>query len=159
MRTEVCSGPCHAARMCIVCSSGPRCPRPLMPAGWHLASVQRQVTAYYERFRPLLNPANAQRLQLLLKVTRALASSLDAGLCQQPGNVVPTSGAEPSASQGMPMRQQQLPPHRQREPRVSTVNALLFELGLDDVNMFVLIQWLRDNRMVFKVGRGQRQRR
>lgn len=32
------------------------------------------------------------------------------------------------------------------------VNDLLFDLGLDNINMFQLARWVRDNKMAFKVG-------
>jgi len=98
--------------------------------------LQRQVSAYYERFRPLLNPTNAQHLQLVLRIARALESCLRGAQAPQDENQLPAA---------------QLPPAGQQQARVVSVNNLMFDLGLDCVNMFQLMAWLKDNQMVFKV--------
>lgn len=41
--------------------------------------------------------------------------------------------------------------HQQSEPYVTRVNELLFKLQLDNVNMFNLVRWVRENKIAFKV--------
>jgi hypothetical protein len=113
----------------------------LCPAAWQLLSVQRSLTAYYDRFKGVLNPLNADNIQRLLLIASALHKCLQ--------------------------HQQQTPQERQQQQqhagaavqsssssggRVTTVNDLLFDLGLDTFNMFELAHWVRDNKMAFKVG-------
>jgi hypothetical protein len=103
--------------------------------------VQRSLTAYYQRFKAFLNPVNAQNLQLLLRIAAALHGCLaqQQKQQQQPAHAGAgsTAAAAGSAAAG----------------RVVGVNDLLFDLGLDNVNMFDLARWVRDNKMVFKVRR------
>lgn len=107
--------------------------------GWQLLSVQRSFTAYYERFKAVLNPINAQNVQRLLHIASALHKCLqqDQQQQQQQGgrsNISSSiSGSSSSSS------------------RVVTANDLLFELGLDNFNMFELARWVKDNKMAFKV--------
>jgi hypothetical protein len=107
----------------------------LYPAAWQLLSVQRSLTAYYERFKAFLNPVNAQNLQLLLRIAAALHGCL---VQQQPAQAVSGSAAATAAGSAA-------------AGRVAGVNDLLFDLGLDNVNMFDLARWVRDNKMAFKV--------
>lgn len=87
------------------------------------------MTAYYQRFKGLLNPTNTQNLQRLLHIASALHG------CLQPQ---PQQQDSSSSSSG----------------RVMTVNDLLFDLALDNINMFELARWVKDNKMAFKVGPG-----
>jgi hypothetical protein len=113
--------------------------------------VQRSLTAYYDRFKAVLNPINAQNIQRLLHIAAALHSCLqlpqaappDSQQQQQPGAgsahttaAGATTGGGSSSSSGS---------------RLVTVNDLLFDLGLDNINMFELAHWVRDNKMAFKV--------
>jgi hypothetical protein len=97
------------------------------------------LTAYYDRFKAVLNPVNADNIQRLLVIASALHKCLQ--------------------------HQQQTPQERQQQHagaavqsgsssggRVTTVNDLLFDLGLDTFNMFELAHWVKDNKMAFKVG-------
>jgi aryl carrier-like protein len=109
-------------------------------AAWQLLSVQRSLTAYYERFKAFLNPVNAQNLQLLLRIAASLHGCLAQQQQQQPAHAAPlgnTAAAAGSAAAG----------------RIVGVNDLLFDLGLDNINMFELARWVRDNKMAFKVRR------
>jgi 6-phosphogluconolactonase (cycloisomerase 2 family) len=103
--------------------------------------VQRSFSAYYERFKAFLNPVNAQHLQQLLHIAAALHKCLQ----------------QPQPPQQQHQQQQPGQPHHHSSTssssRVLAVNDLLFDLGLDNVNMFELARWVRDNKMAFKVGR------
>jgi hypothetical protein len=115
-------------------------------AAWQLLSVQRSLTAYYERFKAFLNPVNAQNLQLLLRIAAALHGCL---VQQQPahaasGNIAAAAAAGSAAAAA----------GGAAAGRVVGVNDLLFDLGLDNVNMFDLARWVRDNKMAFKVRPG-----
>jgi len=103
------------------------------PTAWQLLSVQRSVTAYYQRFKGLLNPTNTQNLQRLLHIASALHG------CLQPQAQQATQQHQGSSSSS---------------GRVMTVNDLLFDLALDNINMFELARWVKDNKMAFKVGAG-----
>lgn len=117
-------------------------------AAWQLLSVQRSLTAYYDRFKAVLNPLNAQNIQRLLHIAAALhtylqprqAAPSDEQQQQQPGagstHTTAAGAAAGSSSSGS---------------RLSTVNDMLFDLGLDNINMFELAHWVRDNKMAFKV--------
>lgn len=122
---------CHSV-LCLLC-----------PAAWQLLSVQRSLTAYYDRFKGVLNPVNADNIQRLLLIASALHK------CLQHQQQTPqerqqqqqhASAAVPSSSSSS------------SGGRVTTVNDLLFDLSLDTFNMFELAHWVRDNKMAFKVG-------
>lgn len=105
-------------------------------------SVQRSLTAYYERFKAFFNPFNAQNVQLLLRIAAALHSCLaPPGKPQQQQQQEGTSRAAPHGSAAA------------ATGRVVAVNDLLFDLGLDNVNMFELARWVKDNKIAFKVRR------
>lgn len=106
------------------------CPA-VLSAAWQLLSVQRSLTAYYDRFKAVLNPINAQNIQRLLHIASALHK------CMQ--------------QQQTPVEGQQQPVASSSSSRLTTVNDLLFDLGLDNINMFDLAHWVRDNKMAFKV--------
>jgi aryl carrier-like protein len=101
-------------------------------AAWQLLSVQRSLTAYYDRFKAVLNPINAQNIQRLLNIASALHK------CMQ--------------QQQTPVEGQQQPVESSSGSRLTTVNDLLFDLGLDSINMFELAHWVKNNKMAFKVG-------
>lgn len=101
--------------------------------------MQRSLTAYYDRFKGVLSPSNAHNIQSLLHIAAALHSCLQQGQ-QQQGQQQPAGAptTPPSSSSS-------------GSSRVTTVNDLLFDLGLDTINMFELAAWVRDNKMAFKV--------
>ncbi|WIA09167.1 hypothetical protein OEZ85_008578 [Tetradesmus obliquus] len=103
-------------------------------SAWQLLSVQRSLSAYFERFKAFLAPTNAQNLQLLLRIAAALHGCLARQQQQQATTSQPAAGLVAAAA-----------------GRVVGVNDLLFDLGLDNVNMFELARWVRDNKMAFKV--------
>jgi hypothetical protein len=131
------------------------CAALVRPAAWQLLSVQRSLTAYYERFKAFLNPSNAQNLQLLLRIAAALHGCLAQNQQQQ---------QQQQQQQPAPGSFQQVPGQPAAGPaaaaaaaaagRVVGVNDLLFDLGLDNINMFELARWVRDNKMAFKVRQG-----
>jgi hypothetical protein len=112
-------------------------------ADWQLLSVQRSVGAYYERFKLLLNPSNAQHLQQLLHVAAALHSCLQgagSNCSNSNGNGNGTGTGGRPAAKGVVVG------------RVMAVNDMLFDLGLDSMNMFDLARWVKVNKIAFKVG-------
>jgi hypothetical protein len=125
--------------------AAPRCGC-LTPAAWQLLSVQRSLTAYYERFKAFLNPVNAKNLQLLLRIAAALHGCLAQNTQPQLAH---------SSSKQQPFTQHTAGPGggggAAAAGRVVGVNDLLFDLGLDNINMFDLARWVRDNKMAFKV--------
>jgi hypothetical protein len=120
-------------------------------AAWQLLSVQRSLTAYYERFKGVLNPMNAQNIQRLLHIAAALHNSLchHHGQQQQHGAACDAGGGGASSSRGGG--------GSVGGARVLRVNDLLFDLGLEGINMFDLARWVKNNKMAFKVGEGRGQ--
>lgn len=104
----------------------------LFAAAWQLLSVQRSLKAYYERFKSLLNPANTQYVQLLLRIAAALHKRI----------VQPMLPSTSSSA---------VRPDKGTDGHVVAVNDLLFELGIDNVNMFELARWVKDNKLAYKV--------
>lgn len=102
-------------------------------AAWQLLSVQRSLTAYYDRFKGVLNPVNAQNIQCMQHIASTLHNCL-----QQP--------QEPAQQQSGGMLSSS------SSSRVMAVNDLLFDLGLDHINMFELAHWVKENKMAYKVG-------
>jgi hypothetical protein len=100
------------------------------------------VAAYYERFRAVLSPANAQQVQLLLRVTAALLGRLSRAAGGGGGGGAAGVAAAPARPQ---------PAEAGGGACATRVNALLFELGLDNINMFQLLRWIKDSKFGFKV--------
>lgn len=116
-------------------------------AAWQLLSVQRSLGAYYERFKSLLSPVNAQQLQQLLHIAAALHACLQQQQPQQkPPLQQPASGMHSGRAGGAAAA-----PAAASTGRVVGVNDLLFELRLDNVNMFELARWMKGNKIAFKV--------
>eukprot|EP00775_Hariotina_reticulata_P007938 gene7938-8134_t len=102
--------------------------------------VKTLVGAYYERFKLLLNPSNAQHLQQLLNIAAALHSCLRAaGKTSSDG-----TGCQPAAAGAAGTTCAAV-------GRVMAVNDMLFDLGLDNINMFDLARWVKVNKIAFKV--------
>lgn len=102
--------------------------------------MQRSLTAYYERFKGLLNPRNAQHIQALLHIGSALHKCLQHSQQQvhePPAALLAATERQTSSTS-----------------RVLTVNDLLFDLGLDNINMLELAAWVKENKMAFKVSKG-----
>jgi len=100
-----------------------------------LRRAEGMLGAYLARFRDRLLPANAQRVQLTLRVASALAGAVASG-DRGGGGASGGPAAAPAAAAAA---------------RVTTVNDLLFGLGLDNVNMFELLRWSREQKLAFKV--------
>eukprot|EP00879_Flechtneria_rotunda_P018409 GHRR01019311.1.p1 GENE.GHRR01019311.1~~GHRR01019311.1.p1 ORF type:complete len:601 (+),score=184.42 GHRR01019311.1:196-1803(+) len=96
-------------------------------SAWQLMSVQRSLTAYYERFRIVLNPSNAQHVKTMLQIAATLHSCLVSPGSQGSSTTASTCGS------------------------VLSVNDLLFTANLDHINMFELARWVKDNKMAYKV--------
>jgi hypothetical protein len=97
------------------------------------------VSGYHERFRAALSPANAQQVLLLLRVAAALLARL-AG--RRPRDAAPAGGAGPeeaAAAAGA------------AGTCAVRVNELLFDLGLDNINLFQLLRWVKETKFSFKV--------
>jgi hypothetical protein len=130
-------------------------PSLLPPSGWQLASAQRQVSAYFERFRRLLNPANAQQVQLLLRVAAALLGRLargGGGGGGSGGGGGGGSGGGGGGSGGPAAAAEEGGGGGGGGACAVRVNALLFEVGLDNVNLFHLLRWVKETKFAFKVG-------
>lgn len=94
------------------------------------AAAAGQLDAYWTRFSTRLAPGNARHLQALLAAATKLGAFLQpptAGDAGQPGEV------QQAAAQAM------------------TVNNFLFTAGLDHVNMFSLIRYVNESKVLFKV--------
>lgn len=121
-----------------------------LSAGWHLACAQRQVSAYLERFRAVLSPSNAQQVQLLLRVAAALLARL-AGRGRR-GAAAAAPGASAAEAEAAAAATAQGPRGGGGGGAcVCRVNQLLFDLGLDNINMFHLLRWIRETKFAFKV--------
>ena len=107
-----------------------------------LAAARRQAAAYYDRFRRALSPANSQQVQLLLRVAGALLDKLAAapaaGAAAAQGGGAGVGGADGGGGSG------------NGGARAVRVNELLFELGLDNINMFHLLRWVKESKFAFK---------
>jgi chromosome transmission fidelity protein 1 len=104
--------------------------------GEQLRRAERMLGMYLARFRDRLLPANAQRVQMMLRVASALAGVVEAGGGGGGGAAcAPSSSAAAAAA----------------TPRVTSVNDLLFGLGLDNINLFELLRWAREQKLAFKV--------
>jgi chromosome transmission fidelity protein 1 len=126
--------------------------------GAQLLACQAAIRGYLQRFSGVLAAANAQQLQLVLKVVAALLRGLDpftahqqqqqqqdqlgfSGNQRQPGAAaVPGRGGAGGSAPAV-------------AARVCRVNDVLLDLGLDNVNLFPLLTWMREHKMVFKVRR------
>jgi chromosome transmission fidelity protein 1 len=110
--------------------------------GAQLASVQRQAAAYHERFKGVLSPPTARQVQLLLKVVGALLGWL-AGRGGGGGG----GGGEKRERQGSPPAGG----GGGEGGGAMRVNQLLFDSGLDNINLFELLRWMKETKFVFKV--------
>jgi chromosome transmission fidelity protein 1 len=96
------------------------------------AAAARQLAAYFDRFRTRLAPGNARNIQSLLRVAEALARAA--------APPAPAPAAPPAAAAAPPPG-----------GRALTVNDFLFSTGLDNVNMFRLVGYVRESKAVFKI--------
>ncbi|KAK9843489.1 hypothetical protein WJX81_005623 [Elliptochloris bilobata] len=104
------------------------------------AASLRALSAYHKRFRGCLAPGNSQHIQTLTLLARTLLDTLEKGLPStkpRAGQLGPpaTTGGNPTAAPA----------------RVLTVNDFLFATGLDNINLFQLLRYLRESKVLFKV--------
>jgi chromosome transmission fidelity protein 1 len=98
-----------------------------------LRGAARQVRAYFERFSSRLGAANAQRVQLLLRVLETLSKYLSL-----PQTIPPSDPAAPP------------PGSEEGAGRVMTANDFLFDLSLDSINLVGLLGWVKESKMLQK---------
>ncbi|CAK0764311.1 hypothetical protein CVIRNUC_003145 [Coccomyxa viridis] len=87
-----------------------------------LATAKSALDAYYGRFSSRLAPGNSKHIQSLIVLTSTLHGCLER-----------QRGGEP------------------RAPQIVTVNDFLFSKGLDNLNLFRLIRYVRESKAVQKV--------
>lgn len=114
--------------------------RPL-PAAEQLSSCVAQLSGYFDRYKARLNPANAAQLQQLSRLASLFLdclrqhSSGPGSTVQQATPAAPSSTAA-GAAPGC---------------RVLTCSRFLIELSIDNINLFPLLEWLRESKVLFKV--------
>ncbi|GAB4815219.1 hypothetical protein N2152v2_002265 [Parachlorella kessleri] len=116
------------------------------------AAAHTQLAAYFDRFRAQLAPGNAVHLQTLQRVIATLCRYLDSSTtsnhAQQPAGTnsqqhsVPMGCAVGGKGGGMPMEAAVV---------VLTVNDFLLQSGLDNINLFRLVRYIRESKAVYKV--------
>ncbi|KAG2440974.1 hypothetical protein HXX76_003827 [Chlamydomonas incerta] len=127
-----------------------------------LATAKRQLAAYFERFQLRLSPGNARSLQLLLR----LAAALERSLAPPPPAAAAAAPAASPPAPGQPPQAQPQPHHHHNQQQsqaaeaaaaaaamavVVPVGEFLVGAGLEHVNLFPLLSWARDSRLVMKV--------
>jgi chromosome transmission fidelity protein 1 len=133
-------------------------------SGGQLRKAADMLEAYLARFRDRLLPANAQRVQMTLRVASALAGAVMEGVVEDGGRKGGAVGGTPAAAAEAPGAAPRPPPaaaaaaaapspssSTAAAARVMTVNDLLFGLGLDNINMFELLRWAREQKLAFRV--------
>ncbi len=119
----------------------------------------RQLSAYFARFESRLTPANARHVQLLLRVVSALQRALEPPLQQQEEE----QGAEADGDQRRgrggaagTAKQQQPGPEAEGAGGGGCLAVLDFLVGchLDHINLFPLLRWVRESKLVMKVREG-----
>ncbi|PSC69979.1 putative ATP-dependent RNA helicase DDX11 [Micractinium conductrix] len=98
------------------------------------AAAHRQLSAYFSRFQSRLAPGNCRHIQTLLRVAQVLSQAAS-GATQlvQPGSAT-AAAASGGACGG-----------------VLGVNDFLLRTGLDNLNLFKLVSYVRESKVVYKV--------
>lgn len=137
-------------------------------AGDQLHWALQQLSAYYDRFRMQLSSSNGHKVQLLMRIVNQLLRIV----CPTPPG---GSDAPKQASNGAIHTMQPSGPPKNGEQggqagpskpsndaaggatstaeaaRVTTVNEFLFSSRLDNVNLFPLLTWMKETKLLFKV--------
>jgi chromosome transmission fidelity protein 1 len=121
-------------------------PAALPAAAEQLASGLVQLSGYFERYKARLSPGNAAQLQQLRRLASAFEECLRPGSAAgQPAAAAAAAAAAgsggSSSSGGSPAGHCQ----------VLTCSRFLIELSLDSINLFPLLAWVRDSKVLFKV--------
>ncbi|KXZ56265.1 hypothetical protein GPECTOR_1g231 [Gonium pectorale] len=107
-----------------------------------LRAAGRQLAAYFARFQSCLSPANARNVQLLIRITAALQRAV-APPPEPPSAAAGAEGAEggggsPGASGAA-------------QVQIAGCTDFLSSLRLEHLNLFPLLSWVRETRLVMKV--------
>ena len=93
-----------------------------------LQAAHAQVAGYFGRFQTRLAPGNSRHLQSLLKLAQAFIKCVKGNLL-----AAPAGGAGAA------------------EHSVCEVNAFLTALNVDNINLFRLVRYLQESKVVFKM--------
>jgi chromosome transmission fidelity protein 1 len=104
-----------------------------------------QLSGYFDRYKARLNLANAAQLQQLSRLASLFLDCLRQH-SSGPGNTAhqatlaaPSSSSSSSAAGAAP------------GCRVLTCSRFLIDLSIDNINLFPLLEWLRESKVLFKV--------
>jgi chromosome transmission fidelity protein 1 len=120
-----------------VADAAPCLPRP--PAAEQLAACLAQLAGYFDRYKARLSPGNASQLQQL----RRLAATLHE--CLMPGSAASQHAASAGGAGASGGRGAAAP------CQVLSCSRFLIELSLDSINLFPLLAWIRESKVLFKV--------
>lgn len=120
----------------------------------------RQLSGYFARFESRLTPANARQVQLLLRVVSALQRALGPTMQQQErdGERHAQAGGEQGRGKGgatSTTKQQQEQPGAGADGvgggGCLAVVDFMVACHLDHINLFPLLRWVRESKLVMKV--------
>ncbi|KAK9822081.1 hypothetical protein WJX74_005614 [Apatococcus lobatus] len=97
-----------------------------------LQASEAQLAAYLTHFRQRLSPSNTQQLNILVLVVTLLAKVLLKPAAAQQSRLDSTAAASSTCS-------------------IQLLNHFLFEHGLDNINMFRIVRFMKESKLLFKV--------
>ena len=111
-----------------------------------LRAAHSQVAGYYGRFRGRMAPGNARHVQTLLHLAGCFLRALR-------GETAPAPAGAGDAGDALPPQPPPPRPAPGLEGRVSmhSVNSFLSDLNIDSVNLFRLVRYCRESKVLFKM--------
>ncbi|PRW20458.1 putative ATP-dependent RNA helicase DDX11 [Chlorella sorokiniana] len=113
------------------------------------ATAHRQLSAYFQRFQSRLAPGNCRHIQTLARcaqvLSRAASGALPLAPASAPGG---SSAALPSGGDGGSGGGNTA---AASGGVVLTVNDFLLQTGLDNLNLFKLVSYVRESKAVYKI--------
>lgn len=102
-------------------------------AGTQLQAAKTQFDHYYSRFKNMLSPSNARHMNLLIRLTEALLNCSSS----TPGG---STDSACNNHRGVPAA-----------TKILTTNSFLSRVNVDNINLFKLMQFVRESKLLFKI--------